>query len=193
MNSNVSCSYMTMSSLTYILCFSVRFEEYYEIKITSKCVAQKFELKWSSDGPLSKLCVTPPFSINFRCQIENQVSDYRHLEASSLVGCYVQMKCFYFVLSLCFAFCKFHIVEEFFFFKVFKHIFFTNAYEWDWATGYAYTSSLLFTCTRHTFRKEYVTIISIIKDNYVPSIHVIISTIDTSYIYIINLQVKWNL
>jgi hypothetical protein len=22
-------------------------------------------------GPLSKLCVTPPFSINFRCQIEN--------------------------------------------------------------------------------------------------------------------------
>ena len=34
-------------------------------------------------GPLSKLCVTPPFSINFRCQIENQVSDYRLLRASS--------------------------------------------------------------------------------------------------------------
>ena len=34
-------------------------------------------------GPLSKLCVTPPFSINFRCQIENQVSDYRLLGASS--------------------------------------------------------------------------------------------------------------
>ena len=33
--------------------------------------------------PLSKLCVTPPFSINFRCQIENQVSDYRLLWASS--------------------------------------------------------------------------------------------------------------
>jgi hypothetical protein len=32
---------------------------------------------------LSKLCVTPPFSINFRCQIENQVSDYRLLGASS--------------------------------------------------------------------------------------------------------------
>jgi hypothetical protein len=31
-------------------------------------------------GPLSKLCVTPPFSIIFRCQIENQVSDYRLLE-----------------------------------------------------------------------------------------------------------------
>jgi hypothetical protein len=35
--------------------------------------------------PLSKLCVTPPFSINFRCQIENQVSDYRLLGASSFV------------------------------------------------------------------------------------------------------------
>jgi hypothetical protein len=34
-------------------------------------------------GPLSKLCVTPPFSIIFRCQIENQVSDYRLLGASS--------------------------------------------------------------------------------------------------------------
>jgi hypothetical protein len=32
-------------------------------------------------GPLSKLCVTPPFSINFKCQIENQVSDYRLLGA----------------------------------------------------------------------------------------------------------------
>ena len=37
------------------------------------------------DGPLSKLCVTPPFSINFRCKIENQVSDYRLLGASSLI------------------------------------------------------------------------------------------------------------
>ena len=36
-------------------------------------------------GPLSKLCVTSPFSINFRCQIENQVSDYRLLGASSLI------------------------------------------------------------------------------------------------------------
>ena len=36
-------------------------------------------------GPLSKLCVTPSFSINFRCQIENQVSDYRLLGASSFV------------------------------------------------------------------------------------------------------------
>jgi hypothetical protein len=36
-----------------------------------------------NSGPLSKLCITPPFSINFRCQIENQVSDYRLLGASS--------------------------------------------------------------------------------------------------------------
>ena len=40
-------------------------------------------MKWSLGGPLSKLCVTLPFSINFRCQIENQVSDYRLLGASS--------------------------------------------------------------------------------------------------------------
>ena len=44
----------------------------------------------------------------------------------------------------------------------FKHISFTTAYEWNWATGYAYTGSLLFTCTRHTFSKKYITIISII-------------------------------
>jgi hypothetical protein len=25
-------------------------------------------------GPLSKSCVAPPFSINFRCQIENQAT-----------------------------------------------------------------------------------------------------------------------
>jgi hypothetical protein len=41
-------------------------------------------LKWSLGGPLSKLCVTPPFSINFRCQIENQMRDYRLPGASSL-------------------------------------------------------------------------------------------------------------
>jgi hypothetical protein len=37
-------------------------------------------------GPLSKLCVTPPFSINFRCQIENQVSDYRLLGATKEIS-----------------------------------------------------------------------------------------------------------
>jgi hypothetical protein len=43
---------MAMISLTYFLDFSVRYvqpvysiEEYYEIKITSKSLAQKFELK----------------------------------------------------------------------------------------------------------------------------------------------------
>ena len=65
---------MAMSSLTYVLGFSVRFFS-----------ASLFRLGilWSLGGPLSKLCVTPPFSINFRCQIENQVSDYRLLGASS--------------------------------------------------------------------------------------------------------------
>jgi hypothetical protein len=77
---------MAISSLTYILGFSVRFFSHFipfRIKITSKSFAQKFELKRSLGGPLSKLCVTPPFSINFRCQIENQVSDCRLLGASS--------------------------------------------------------------------------------------------------------------
>jgi hypothetical protein len=37
-------------------------------------------------GPLSKLRATPPFSINFRCQIENQVSYYRLPFHQSLVA-----------------------------------------------------------------------------------------------------------
>jgi hypothetical protein len=63
-------------------------------KFTSKSVAQKFELKWN--GPLSKLCVTPPFCINFRCQIKNQVSDYRLLGASSLCS---PIMCLYVTLN----------------------------------------------------------------------------------------------
>jgi hypothetical protein len=43
-------------------------------------------LKWSLGGPLSKLFVTPPFSINFRCQIENQLNNCRLLGASSLLS-----------------------------------------------------------------------------------------------------------
>ena len=94
MKSNFNCSYMAISSLTYIMGFCVRFFSaslfhlgiLWEKKITSKSVGQKFELKWSFGGPLSKLCITPPFSINFRCQIENQVSDYRLLGVSSLVS-----------------------------------------------------------------------------------------------------------
>jgi hypothetical protein len=92
MNSKFNCSYMAMSTLSYILGFSVRFSqpiysvyEYYEIKITSKSFVRKFELKRSLGGPLSKLCVALPFLfINFRCPIENQVNDYRFLGASSL-------------------------------------------------------------------------------------------------------------
>jgi hypothetical protein len=49
-------------------------------KISSKSFAQKFELKWS----FKIMCNTPIFYFNFRCQIENQVSDYRLLGSSSL-------------------------------------------------------------------------------------------------------------
>jgi hypothetical protein len=67
---------------------------------SSKSFAQKFELKWSLGGPLSKLCVKPPFSINFRCQIENQVSDYRLMGASSFTNLHTDLnqtwqKCIY--------------------------------------------------------------------------------------------------
>ena len=50
----------------------------------------KFELKWYVVGPLLKLCVTLPFSINFRSKIENQVSDYMLLWGSSLLEVLVQ-------------------------------------------------------------------------------------------------------
>jgi hypothetical protein len=49
----------------------------------SDTILLRNELKWSLGGPLSKLCVTPPFSINFRFQIKSQVSDFRPLWASS--------------------------------------------------------------------------------------------------------------
>jgi hypothetical protein len=58
----------------------------WEIQPSKKSFALKFELKRSLGGPLSKLRATPPFSINFRCQIKNQVSDYRLLWASSFSG-----------------------------------------------------------------------------------------------------------
>ena len=60
-------------------------------------------------GSFSKLCVTPPFSINFRCQIENQVSDYRLLGASSCFvspfdpqnhfSLYLRCKCYFCFVS----------------------------------------------------------------------------------------------
>ena len=61
---------MALSSLTYIAGISVLFifqliyNDYERKKITSKPSAKKFEMKWSLVEPLSKLCVTPPFSIN---------------------------------------------------------------------------------------------------------------------------------
>ena len=48
---------MAMSSLTYILVFSVKF--FFQPIYTD--YAQKFELKWSLGGPLSKLWVRPHF------------------------------------------------------------------------------------------------------------------------------------
>jgi hypothetical protein len=63
MKSNINCSYMAMSSLTYILDFLARFFQ------------PVYSVLMICGGPLSKLSVTPPFAINFRCQIENQVSD----------------------------------------------------------------------------------------------------------------------
>ena len=44
------------------------------------------------------MCKSPPFSINFRCQIENQVSDYRLLGASSFIFAFC-FCIFVFVLS----------------------------------------------------------------------------------------------
>ena len=54
------------------------------IKNHIKFSTQKFELKWSLVGELSKLFVTLPYSINFRSKIENQISDYRLLGTSSI-------------------------------------------------------------------------------------------------------------
>jgi hypothetical protein len=58
-------------------------------------------------GQLSKLFVTLSFSINFRSQIENQVSDYRLLEASSFIF-YPSLMHFFFLFKL---FAKFRILK----------------------------------------------------------------------------------
>ena len=63
-------------------------------------------------GPLSKLCVTPPFSINFRCQIENQVSDYRLLGASSLYPSWFWISSCIFLLPFLTNFLFFFILSE---------------------------------------------------------------------------------
>ena len=80
-------SYMILSSSTYLPLFSANLEWLdilWKKKITSKSSTKKFELKWSLFCQLSKLFVTLPFSISLRSQIENQVSDYRLLWASSI-------------------------------------------------------------------------------------------------------------
>jgi hypothetical protein len=41
-------------------------------KITSKSVAQKFELKWSFGGPLSKLCATPHFLSTLNAKLKTR-------------------------------------------------------------------------------------------------------------------------
>jgi hypothetical protein len=56
-------------------------------------LCQKFELIWSLLGEFSKLFVTLPFSISFRSQIENQMSDYRLLWASSFNLCIFHRNC----------------------------------------------------------------------------------------------------
>ena len=68
----------------FLLCsFQTIYTE--EKKITWKSSAQTFELTWSLVGLLSKLFMTLLFSINFRSQIENQLTDYRLLGASSFL------------------------------------------------------------------------------------------------------------
>jgi hypothetical protein len=66
MNSNFNCSYMAMSSLTYILGFSGRFFsaslfhlEMLWDKNHIKIFCLEIWVKMILDGPLSKLCVTP--------------------------------------------------------------------------------------------------------------------------------------
>ena len=80
------CSYMALSSSTYLAGFFQQIYTnlaYYE-KTDIKIVWSKFELKWSLVGQLSKLFMTLTFSIKFRSQIEDKVSDYRLLWATRL-------------------------------------------------------------------------------------------------------------
>jgi uncharacterized protein YutD len=55
----------------------------YMLNYSLPCSCSWFILKqqWTTEEISN---ISPPFSINFRCQIENQVSDYRLLGASSV-------------------------------------------------------------------------------------------------------------
>ena len=57
-------------------------------------LCQIFELIWSLLGGLSKLFVILPFSTNFRSQIENQMSDYGLMGASSFNVCLFHRNCY---------------------------------------------------------------------------------------------------
>jgi hypothetical protein len=76
---------LALSALIYILQYLYSTERMMAIKQENLKVFNNSCNCWSTLCPLSKLCVTHPFSINFQCQIENQVSDYRLLGASSLL------------------------------------------------------------------------------------------------------------
>ena len=82
---------MAMSSLTYILGFSLRFFsaslfrlgilwDKNHIKIFCSEIWVEMILGWPT---FKIMCNDPIFYFNYRCQIENQVSDYRLLGASS--------------------------------------------------------------------------------------------------------------
>jgi hypothetical protein len=73
---------MAISAFHY-LTLSVRCEELDAhinyLYLFQKSTYCEYILEKKLSTSLSKLCVTLPFSINFRCQIKNQVSDYRLL------------------------------------------------------------------------------------------------------------------
>ena len=83
MNSNFNCIYMAMSSNIY----SGFFCEIFSASLF------RLGILWDKNRIKIFCSVTPPFSINFRCQIENQVSDYRLLGASNSVLELCQLIC----------------------------------------------------------------------------------------------------
>ena len=95
-----NCSYMAMSSLTYILGFSVRFfQPVYSVlgtlwdKIHIKIFYSEIWGEMIFEWPTFKImCNTPIFYFNFRCQIEKQVSDYRLLGAFNFMVPHVPVR-----------------------------------------------------------------------------------------------------
>jgi hypothetical protein len=78
-------SNFTAATWHWVFNISSFFQQFYTTK--------KFELKWALVGELSKLFVTLPFSLSFRSQIENQVSNCKLLRASSFM-CF-ELICFF--------------------------------------------------------------------------------------------------